>query len=562
MDLLGHHAARNLTAGMITAIDHLFNRGHYNPGGVSGRTFLDSMLELEPEIYFANPLEGLVYAYNRLPAGIEDTRQLIFSSIEDLAGLQMEPILAPARRTRCFRMDDAMYVMTTKGKKEIYDFIANFSYIYLLGKRLHKKTFTEEGNLTADGLALENIVTSGDRTGLENKLLVLARLSGSSYGEVKTAYEAVGRRVSDGKKHDLFNVMHGLAKLAEREEAAFDDTTDLTIPYEIQFTEDLKKAMTSRRYEKQWASTLYSLLDDRGMLGRRIAFISANMHTPRNILFGHNILPYADLYSGMAAMKVKDSDVEEFARGAGMIYLPDSIADVDAQIFDLRRIPSDLLPPELRHSRNRVLIIINYPFGGQASTLPEEAFSLIGPSSTVDYFGVLGKAGVYGQGGQPGMKGDIFLPNAFVIEGSEANYVVDNSLRPSMFDDFRIVFDKDGSFKVLSAAEAQGLVHTGVYSGPALTVHGTPYQNGCMHAKMSGGDLRAGGVEMEGAYFAQALQLARIKEYLRQKIRTGYGYYGSDAPMNPSQTLASGSLGGLGIPPTYRICWEMLKQAL
>ena len=50
---------------------HLFNRGFYKPGGVSGESLRSSLLELSPEIYgsIADPdkvdLNGLTYVVDR-----------------------------------------------------------------------------------------------------------------------------------------------------------------------------------------------------------------------------------------------------------------------------------------------------------------------------------------------------------------------------------------------------------------------------------------------------------------------------------------------------------------
>ena len=54
---------------------HLFNRGFYKPGGISGDALLKSLLTLSPEIYGSMTdiekveLDGMVYVLERLPMG-------------------------------------------------------------------------------------------------------------------------------------------------------------------------------------------------------------------------------------------------------------------------------------------------------------------------------------------------------------------------------------------------------------------------------------------------------------------------------------------------------------
>ena len=62
---------------VYTTMRHLFNRGFYKPMGISGETLRESLLIIRPEIYGSIAedkieLQGLLYAIDRLPAGIEE----------------------------------------------------------------------------------------------------------------------------------------------------------------------------------------------------------------------------------------------------------------------------------------------------------------------------------------------------------------------------------------------------------------------------------------------------------------------------------------------------------
>ena len=64
---------------LYVTMRHLFYRGFFKPGGVSGETIRNLLMIISPEIYgsmsVANKVEldGLLYVLDRLPEGIEET---------------------------------------------------------------------------------------------------------------------------------------------------------------------------------------------------------------------------------------------------------------------------------------------------------------------------------------------------------------------------------------------------------------------------------------------------------------------------------------------------------
>jgi len=74
---------------------------------------------------------------------------------------------------------------------------------------------------------------------------------------------------------------------------------------------------------------------------------------------------------------------------------------------------------------------------------------------------------------------------------------------------------------------------------------------------------KAIGLEMEGAHYQKAIQAqAKIRDSISQEVKVRYAYYASDNPLVTGATLASGSLGIVGVKPTYLISLKCLSRIL
>jgi len=68
---------------------------------------------------------------------------------------------------------------------------------------------------------------------------------------------------------------------------------------------------------------------------------------------------------------------------------------------------------------------------------------------------------------------------------------------------------------------------------------------------------------MEGAHYQKAIQAAsKIRKNIGGDVTLRYAYYASDNPLITGGTLASGSLGAVGVKPTYLITLNFLKKIL
>ncbi|MEL6538732.1 MAG: hypothetical protein AAFQ98_25155, partial [Bacteroidota bacterium] len=101
------------------------------------------------------------------------------------------------------------------------------------------------------------------------------------------------------------------------------------------------------------------------------------------------------------------------------------------------------------------------------------------------------------------------------------------------------------------------------YSGAMVTVLGTSLQNKDILQFFKDTSWGVIGIEMEGAHYQKAIQAAaRIRRSIPKEVKVRYAYYASDNPLITGATLASGSLGMVGVRPTYLITAKMLEKIL
>jgi hypothetical protein len=253
-----------------------------------------------------------------------------------------------------------------------------------------------------------------------------------------------------------------------------------------------------------------------------------------------------DLYGFIEQIREKGEDVKKFAKQNGFFECVDgSGAQIDWQIIDTSKLPTIDLHPDMRFDTNRIqnekpiILVMDYAFGTQAFELMDELLQPWAPDDTartlnVQSISVMGKAGIL-----PGKRGDIILASSHVLEGTPHNYIVDNDLDKTDFDDT-----------------------VEVYTGPIITVLGTSLQNRDLLEKFQTSSWRAVGLEMEGGHYQRAVDAAIIRGHIPKDIKVRYAYYASDNPLTSGRTLASGGLGNEGIRPTYIVTKAILLKIL
>ena len=548
--------SRTAVQRLYIAMRHLLIRGSYKPGGMSGKTLMDNLMVLRPEIYGSIAdeekveLNGLHYVFNRLPRGIEECRFVKLISREGYEDSSFEPIVAPARRRSAYRIDaNEMYIEMTRGRSDIYDILTHLTFLYAEANKIYQNSLDSKERPKREWQLLEDFVTRERDPDLriETAYTYLSTLLGRTYDEVVAACQ---RFAAGSKVNDLFHITYWLGRLA-KEEAEQDRDR------EISFSSSLREQTGHHYYGEQWARNIKEVLLRKKLIERPVHIISANLHSVVNSLFaaaalGKKLRKHKTLFDFARAMSETEykhlrPEVFELARKNGLIEIADtSGTNLGVQLLDTAAFDPKVIAPELNYQPAKnpdhapVLLVMDYAFGEQAYESMDELLRPYHDLATgrvydmpIESINIMGKAGIL-----EGQKGDLMVPDAHIFEGTADNYPFSNGFTGEDF-------------------EGHGL---SVYEGPMVTVLGTSLQNIPILDYFLTSSWRAVGLEMEGAHYQKAIQAAtRIRRSVNPDLTVRYAYYASDNPLLTGHTLASGSLGADGVLPVYLITLRMLE---
>lgn len=550
--------SRTAVQRLYIAMRHLLIRGSYKPGGLSGKTLMDNLMLLRPEIYGSIAdeerveLNGLHYVFNRLPKGIEECRFIKLITREGYENSNFEPIIAPARRRSAYRIDDnEMYIEMTRGRSDIYDILTHLTFLYAEANKIHENSMDNKGRPKREWELLEEIVVQEQTEKdfkLETAYTYLSTLLGRTYDEV---VEACKRFAGHDNVNSLFHITYWLGRLAKLE---YDEDEDR----EITFSSSLRDNTGHHYFGEMWATNIKAVLLEHKLIERPIHIISANLHSVANSIFGGAALAgklkkHKGLFEYARAMSQADYKhlrplVFDVARKNGLIEIADkSGTNLGVQLFDTAKFDPKLVAPELNFQPTKnpdqapVMLVMDYAFGEQAYESMDELLRPYHDPKTgrvydmpVESINIMGKAGIL-----DGRKGDIMVPDAHIFEGTADNYPFKNDFTAADF-------------------EGEGL---GIFEGPMVTVLGTSLQNIPILDYFLTSSWKAAGLEMEGAHYQKAIQAAtHIRRSVNPELKVRYAYYASDNPLVTGHTLASGSLGADGVRPTYLITVRMLER--
>lgn len=531
---------------------HLFTRGIYKPGGVSGESLVEALMVLSPEIYgFVTDhekieLDGLLYVMERLPRGIEECRYVRLISREGYESSKLEAIVPPKRKRNCYRLDEhIMYVEMTRGRSDIYDILTHLTFLNIESRKIYANSIDVKGKTTNNWLMLEEFVQreeAGEDFEKEAACAYLSHLIGRTFEET---VQAVDKFEKSSNSNSLFSIVYNLGRLAQ-------DEVTKNLDREISFSATLRERVGHHVYGELWARRIKSVLDEHDLLKRPIHIISANLHSVLNTIYGTQLLGLKDYESlenvvldiSVNAKNHKGKKIEDYAEKHGFINLPDlSGTNIGAQIIDTALLEKDELIPGVKLPKEKeerpVFVVMDYAFGEQAYECFDELlkpYKKDGKDIPLDVIStsIMGKAGILYGG-----KGDLMIPNAHVFEGTADNYPFKNELKKADF-------------------EGYGL---GVYSGTMVSVLGTSLQNKDILTYFRDSSWNAIGLEMEGAHYQKAIQSAsKIRKSIRSNVKVLYAYYASDNPLETGSTLASGALGMDGVRPTYLITYKIFEK--
>ncbi len=535
---------------LYVTMRHLFYRGFFKPAGVSGETLRKLLKTIAPEIYGSMgipnkiELDGLLYVLDRLPEGIEETAFVHLTSDEGFDKGSFEVIVPKKRRRNCYRIDEnQMNIEVLLGRSEIYDILTHLTFLYIEADKIRELGYnSDEDNKPRrawqiiSAVALEEKKFS--RKEKEVALIHLSSLLGRTFDETLKAYNSFS---DDNNPDRLFKIIYHLGK------ASLDDLQGVR-EREVFFSAILRERIGHHFFGEKWANRVKEVLAKNDLHMRPLHIISANMHSVKNMLFANSALNKKStkdvdysLYEEISNKKALQDKILDQSLKQGLIYIDDdSGSNIDVQIIDLSKTDIQNTPfASAKFKGDDVVLVFDYAFGEQAYEIMDE---LLRPyefenkvfTMKVKSISIMGKAGIL-----TGQKGDIMIPTAHIFEGTADNYPFENTLSLNDFQD-----DEIKSFE-----------------GPMVTVLGTSLQNKDILSYFMTTSWKAIGLEMEGAHYQKAIQVAsKIRHHISPDLFVMYAYYASDNPLETGSTLSSGGLGLTGVKPTYMITYKILEK--
>jgi hypothetical protein len=547
----GRIAIRNFQ----TISDGLTLRGSYRLNGSSGSNLELALTTLSPEIYgkMNDPrrieLKGIEYVMDRLPRGIESSSRLVLTTQEGLDETAFEKIIPLKRRRISYRVSDKeICFIITQGLSEIYDILTHLTFLNIEAKKIYRQMYSAGGDLTSEWRRLADTVAREKALGpdeLDRALWDLSILLGITYRETRDTYRYFQQsRQAEQSNSGLFRIIHELGLRVDAEIRGEAEGR-------VYFTPALRDIIGHQVYAETWARNVTERLDSLELHDRPLHIISANLHSFKNLLYAYATLDGKqqsayddDLYALFGTDTEAHDSVDDLAAQHGFFEVEDtSGAQINWQLIDTGALKGVPLHPDLDFipadpgEKAPLLLVINYAFGTQAFDVMDELLEQLGRRdpkrrNKVASISIMGKAGILS-----GVKGDIMLATAHVIEGSAHNYIFQNDLSAADFDtDVRI------------------------FTGPMVTVLGTSLQNRPVLKRFQTTSWRAVGLEMEGGHFHRAISAAMLRGHIPQSVKVRYAYYASDNPLVSGQTLSSGGMGIEGIKPTYMTTKVILKK--
>jgi len=548
--------ARTAIATFKTLADALILRGSYQPSGKTGQKLEDSLRQFSPEIYGSMgdarivELKGLEYVIDRLPRGIEKCNKIVLTAQEDLEGTSFEEVIPLKRRRLSYIVSEKeICFVVTRGTTEIYDILTHLTFLNIEAKKIHAQICLRGKETCQEWHELRKTIEKPEEpegAELDQAIWNLSIIVGRTYKETRETYEYIEKNRENKFNSGFFRIIYSLGQRVINEERSNEE------PLSINITPSLQEILGHHRYASALSNSIKKKLIDLDLHRKPVNIVCANMHSFRNILYGYGalteagIVPSDDLYEMIHQIREAGIDVDTYGEQYGFVFHgDDSGSNIDVQIIQTEKLQKKCSHPkanidwEYVKSHQPVIVIMDYAFGAQAYEVMDE---LLCPCSvdeqeilfSIESISIMGKAGIL-----PGKKGDIMLPTAHVMEGTPHNYIVNNDL--SVTD-----FDEDVS----------------VFTGPVVTVLGTSLQNRDVLERFHTSSWRAIGLEMEGGHYQRAINAAIIQGHIPQTMKVRYAYYASDNPLVSGQTLASGPMGTDGIVSTYMISRIIIEKIL
>jgi hypothetical protein len=481
-------------------------------------------------------VEALLYVLARLPEGVHKVREiLVQADLPDRVPPEgLQEVVVPTRRRATYLLgEERCVIVAREGVTELLDLATLLSAFEVESRKLER--------LLAGSELLDDLRTASPGPD-ENRLLV------------RLAFE-LGTRDELIMEWREFWGTEFLARVTGLVDNPPHVRVRLHRDYCLQSAQDRSR---------NWARRLAQEVNARTQKRRPIHLISSNTHSTVNLLspfarqyredileWGQQTQPklfsepgvdldnllYFLLKSWLDAHPGRRAEQEEIHAECGLLTLTDlDRVGVTAQLIDLANLPLEHIDPRLgiqKLDNPPIIVNFDYAFGDQAGVVGEQLFRELAEHD-VRSFSILGKAGSL-----VGERGSVMLPQYLLRESS------------------RDIYDIPGG-NLLRAADLPGLQ---VFDqGPVLTVLGTILQNDEL-LKSYRDEWMALGLEMEGIPYLRSVHQALKLGWISPQIKVAIGYYASDAPLVPGESL-SRALSLRGLNPTYGLNLALLRKLL
>lgn len=494
-------------------------------------------------------VKALTYALQRLPEMVTKTKTVYVlkePKITEVPGIV--EVNSQVRRRAYYDVSGDLFTIAREGDTDILDFVNCLNSYSIEAQKIKGKL--QSGNLiTAKDL--------NEATTPEKKNKIYASLAGIFGGakaeEIKSADESLRGRllplIANMITHDPANI-------------------NLSFDSDFSVTNDSEKA-------RSWNNAIAEALKPYG--NRPIALISSDTHSMVNCLTGFAV-DNSELIKKIASENGKLGSINgmdlsnpsvlycllqqvthipdgrellkqkiDYEESLGMRFLRDKFdTSVDVQIIDIPALlknPPKNIDPRLKFDMTKaadsglLLLNMDYSFGMQGYFNMSGLCENLGKN--IKSVSIMGKAGITRLNGQ---RFEIMLPD-YVVEQADRSIIHDfpnqrNNLTRADFD---------GLFS--------GVIHD---QGPMLTVPGTAMQSDLLLYHFMN-RYNVLGVEMEAGPYVEALKNAHKIGKLNRDMMINVGYWASDNPLNPDETLAENHMVR-GAIPSYALAIATLNK--
>lgn len=488
-------------------------------------------------------VDALLYVLARLPEGIHRVREILVQSdipdkIPDLQGL--EEVVVPTRRRATFLLGpERMVIVAREGVTELLDLVTLLSAFEVETRKLER--LLGGSDLLED---LRRYLQGAPDQGEENRLLVRLAFEFGTTDDQMMAWRGVWgdetlARILGLAEHP----MHLRVRL--HRDYCLQSALDRSRSWARRLAQEVGKRTSGTRPLHLMSSNTHSTVNLLSPFPRRNqeAIMGWGREAHPELFDTPHVAPENLIYYLMKAwleeFPEKQAEQASIHEECGIITLSDmDRVGVTAQLVDLARIPPEDCDPRLslgNLGNPPFLVNFDYAFGDQAGVVGEQLFRELS-NHDVRSFSIMGKAGSL-----VGPRGSLMLPGYLLREGT------------------RDIYDLPGG-NLLNAADLEGLAGPVFEQGPVLTVLGTILQNDDL-LRSYRDDWRALGLEMEGVPYMRAVHQALKLGWLKPHMRVAIGYYASDTPLIPGESLAR-ALSVRGMDATYGLNVALLRKLL